>query len=232
VWNSVDALIAFQTSPLCSTFLETLDVYRTASAETTSAPSARLNSLQWDHGFDLDTELNGRITLDKFTGLGTWASWHEGWRNAFVGFVPLGCRDWNRMRPPMNRLCITWLDKQGGEQQGGMDAVHSDKQQGDERVRERWEFLRWNDPSYDATREREEESTKQPGAREHWEAAVRRYMPPVQTWQQERWDVDTPHQSPNYPLKNFDDNEEEEAEEGEGLDYEIEEEDSLPVSIR
>jgi hypothetical protein len=97
---------------------------------------------------------------------------------------------------------------------------------GDEHVRERWEFLRWNEPSYGATREREEDSTEQPGAMQHWKEAVQRYMPLVQSWEYERWDIEQPPRSATGPDEDDFETDEEE------LDFEIEEDDSLPVGIR
>jgi hypothetical protein len=226
-------------------FLKSLKPLNAASVEVLGTSPARTISLQWDHGFDLDTELNGRVTLNKFTGLGTWESWHEARRNAFVGFAPLGCKDIVQKRPPMRNWCVTWVDQEGGEQQGMWTSINSSAsqeepvnefregsegkkaiQRGDEHVRERWEFFRWNEPSYGATREREEDSTKQPGAMQHWEDAVRRYMPLVRTWKYERWDIEQPPQTP--VVSDEDDVETDEEE----LDFEIEEDDSLPVGIR
>lgn len=247
VWTSTEALISFQNSPLFETFLKDLDSSGNLSTEATSASPARLISLQMEHGFDMNAKLHGRITLCKYTGIGTWDSWHMGWRNALVGFMPLGCNSIARKRPPMLSWCITWVDKEGGEQQGRLarpneiqqgefSVVSSSEQQketgsgeggteeegklkivkGDERVRERWEFLRWNAPNYGATREREEESFKRRGAWQHWEEAFKRYVPPVQTWEQERLDISTPYQSPNVKPEDeidFDDLEEFEEDE-------------------
>lgn len=141
-----------------------------------------------------------------------------------------------KKRPPRQGWCITWVDQQGGELQGNW-APEEVTSQGDEHVRERWELLRWNQPTYyGATREREEESTKLPGAMQHWQEAVQRYMPPVQTWVQERWDIEKPY-FPNAPdedgierdMEGLDlDDEEDEYSEIE----EIEEDDSEYVGIR
>lgn len=98
-------------------------------------------------------------------------------------------------------------------------------------MRERLEFLRWNEPDYyGATREREEESAAQPGAREHWEEAIQRYMPPVQTWIQERWDIEKAYFS-NAPDKEDDEVEVEDMDLDEEWYSEIEEDDSLPVGF-
>jgi hypothetical protein len=213
VWSSADALASFQASALFPIFLKALPFENTQSEAYYTSPS-RTISLQFDHGFDMDTELHGRVTLNKFTGIATWESWHWTRHKALAGFMPLGCMDIARKRPPMRCWCVTWADKQGGEQQGmwgPLEGVKDESEakkvmsQGDEHVRERWEFLRWNEPTfYGATREREEESTKQPGAMQHWEEAIQRYMPPVQTWAQERWDIEKPY-FPNAPDEDEDD---------------------------
>lgn len=204
VWSSADALASFQASALFPIFLKALPFENAQSKANYTSPS-RTISLQFDHGFNMDTQLYGRVTLNKFTGIATWESWHWSMNHAMGYVMPLGCEDIARKRPPMQCWCFTWVDQQGGEQQGmwtpsnGMKdkpEVHYKKvmTQGDEHVRERWEFLRWNEPTYyEATREREEESTKQPGAMQHWEEAIQRYMPPVQTWAQERWDIEKPY---------------------------------------
>ena len=260
MWSSADALASFQASLLFPMFLKALEPLETAPSEATCTSPARTISLQYDHGFDMDAHLHGRVTLNKVTGIATWESWHLSMRNAFSGFAPLGCMDIARKRPPMRKWCVTWVDQQGGEQQGmwiseelktpqkePVGEVRDESEvkkvilQGDERVRERWEFLRWNEPTYyGATREREEESTKQPGARQHWEEAIQRYMPPVQTWVQERWDIEKPY-SPNAPDKddvdidmeylNLGEDEDEDEDEDEEMFSEIEEDDSLPVGI-
>jgi hypothetical protein len=245
VWSSADAFASFQSSSRYTLFMDSLEPFKAVFSETIDKSPARTVSLQWDHGFDIDTELHGRVTLNKFTGLGTWNSWHEARRDPFVGFAPLGCKDVVQKRPPMRNWCIAWVDRQGGEQQGMWTSVDSNAsrkepvgkvgdpsegekviQRGDEHVRERWEFLRWNEPSYGATRGREEDSTKQPAATQHWKEAVRRYMPPVQTWSYERWDIEQP---PQPPVASDEDDVETDEEE---LDFEIEEDDSLPVGIR
>jgi hypothetical protein len=254
VWSSANALVSFQASPDFHVFLKTLGLVETVPSEVTQSPPAHDVSLQWDHGFDMDAELHGRVTLNKVTGIATWESWHWSMYQAYSGFQPLGCKDIARKRPPMRSWCITWVDQQGGEQQGmwtpvdnktpqkePLNEAESDSKtkkvilRGDEHVRERWEFLRWNEPSYGATREREEESTRQPGARQHWEEAIQRYTPPVQTWVQERWDIEKPH-LPHMPR---DENEYNDQIDMEDLDVDeeeiwfgIEEDDSLPVGIR
>ncbi|OAL54201.1 hypothetical protein IQ07DRAFT_584781 [Pyrenochaeta sp. DS3sAY3a] len=264
LWTFSDALISFQTSPLFETFLKDLDSSGNLSAKAASASPTPLISLQMEYGFDMNNKLHGRITLCKYTGIGTWDAWHMGWRNALVGFTPLGCDSIARKRPPMLNWCITWVDKEGGEQQGRLGipnekrtrmlaAVSRGEQQketgageggaesegklriatGDERVRERWEFLRWNAPHYGATREREEKSFKRRGAWQHWEEAFKRYVPPVQTWELERWDISTPHQSPNvehedeFEFEDFQDLKFEEDEDDSMND--IEEDDSMPA---
>lgn len=235
-------------------FLKALEPFENAPSEATYTSPARTISLQYDHGFDMDTELHGRVTLNKFTGIATWESWHWSMYKAFSGFMPLGCMDIASKRPPMQSWCVTWVDQEGEKQ--GMwipvewkgshkepeDEVRDESEgkkvvlRGDEHMRERWEFLRWNEPTYyGATREREEESAKQSGARQHWEEAIQRYMPPVQTWVQERWHIEKPY-APNAPddddaeidMEDLDLDEEEEFSEIE----EIEEDDSLPVRIR
>ncbi|KAF1978473.1 hypothetical protein BU23DRAFT_564065 [Bimuria novae-zelandiae CBS 107.79] len=157
--------------------------------DASSAPAAWLISLQWDHGFDMDTELYGRVTMNKYTGIGTWESWHS--------------ESSSEQR------------KEIGTESGTGAEDKREIKRGDEHVRERWEFFRWNAPSYGATREREEESIRQPSARQHWEQAVKRYMLPVQTWEQERWDIETPHQSPNAPRE---DDMDEDDMDGDGMD--------------
>ncbi|KAF2663355.1 hypothetical protein BT63DRAFT_461464 [Microthyrium microscopicum] len=246
LWSSADALASFQASALFPDFLRLLPIGNEQS-EAYDTSLSRIISLQFDHGFDMDTELYGRVTLNKFTGLADWESWHWGVRKAFNGFFPLGCMDIHRKRPPMYHYCVTWVDQQGGEQQGMWDWDPSksleDKPEikkviarGDEHVRERWEFLRWNQPIYyGATREREEESTKQPGAMQHWEKAIQRAMPPIQTWVQERWDIEKPY-FPIAPDEDDVDIDMEDLELDEEDEFsaceELEEDDSLPVSIR
>jgi hypothetical protein len=205
VWSSADAFASFQASALFPIFMKTLSIGN-AQSEADYTSSSRTISLQFDCGFNY-TKLYGRVTLNKFTGIANWEDWHLGVRKALAGFKPLGCEDIVEKRPPMYRWCYTWVDQQNGEQQGmwtpskmmqDRPEVHYKEvtTQGDEHVRERWVFLRWNAPTYyGATREREDESIKQPGAMQHWEEAIQRAMPPVQTWAQERWDIEKP-----YPL--------------------------------
>jgi hypothetical protein len=202
VWSSADALASFQASALFPIFLKALPLENAQSkADYTSL--SRTISLQYDHGFNMNTQLHGRINLIKFTGIATWESWQRDVSKAWDGFSPLGCKDIAWKRPPMNQRCATWVDQQGGEQQGMWNLIEGIKDEskvkkvmslGDEHIRERWEFFRWNEPRYyGATREREEESMKQPGAMQHWEEAIQRAMPPVQMWAQERWDIEIPY---------------------------------------
>lgn len=49
-------------------------------------------------------------------------------------------------------------------------------------------LFRWNGNG--ATPEREEASVNEPGAHEWWAKAVAKAMPPVEAWEQERWDIE------------------------------------------
>lgn len=172
-----------------------------------SSPAPRTVSLQWDHGFDMNINMHGRITLNKITGLGTYKSWHFERYGAISGYVPPGCYDIFRKRPPMYIWCVTWVDDRGEQQGMWRPTIHSASVPGDklldrevsdddggDRVRERWEFIRWNQPKYyGATREREEESVRQPGAIQLWEETMRKWSPPARSWVQERWDLERPH---------------------------------------
>jgi hypothetical protein len=258
VWSSADALASFQASALFPIFLKAL-LFENAQSKANYTSPSRTISLQFDHGFNLDTQLHGRVNLIKFTGIATWESWHWDVRKAWNGFMPLGCWDIAMKRPPMDLWCVTWVDQQGGEQQGmwtqferleDESEVKKVMARGGEHVRERWEFLRWNEPTYyGATREREEESIKQPGAVQHWEEAIQRSMPPVQTWAQERWDIEKPY-FPIAPDKDEDgfeiDMEDLDLDEEDGVEIDmedldldeedassgIEEDDNPPVGIR
>ncbi|KAI1426994.1 hypothetical protein F5Y12DRAFT_739436 [Xylaria sp. FL1777] len=205
-WESADALEAFRHSPLCGEFLQSL------GRDDDDADESLL-SLQYASGFWIDAvhdELSGRITLNRFKIPFIGAPDRRSWLNTILtafgsttrfgsprGFMPKGCEDL-RGPPAVQYKAFAWVDD--GQEQTTIANTSPN-------MAICFLFWRWN--CQGASTEREEASVKEPGAHELWAETVAKAMPPVETWEQERWDIEI---APCY-IRRVDDEEEEEEEE-------------------
>ncbi|KAI0490349.1 hypothetical protein F4859DRAFT_6083 [Xylaria cf. heliscus] len=190
-WESADALNDFQQSSACGEFLRGL------GCEDES--SSRLLSLQWDGGFCLGDELrrgddlHGRVTLTilaiPYTGVADRKSWRRALLEAFGAFLPMGCEHL-RPPPPFRRMAYTWVDN---DQQGQPTAMETD---GSKAIC--YLLFRWNGNG--AGPELEEASATAPGAYERWAETVAKVTPHIESWEQERWDIEAApcHLEPDY----------------------------------
>ncbi len=197
VWESAEDLKNFQSSPLCTQLLQELGIDSGDSPST-----SHFLSLQWDRGFSFgedlrrDDDLHGRVTLTKLTvpypadivvpDHETWKIWRRALFDAFRYFLPKGCEDL-RGPPPFRWMAFSWVDVENGQsEQPGREAVAC-------------VLFRWNGPK--AGPEREEAVARDPEVKESWAKAVANVVPPVASWEQERWDIVVP------PLYNYSDEE-------------------------
>ncbi|KAI0443518.1 hypothetical protein F4803DRAFT_306163 [Xylaria telfairii] len=197
LWESVDALDDFQQSPACTEFLRGLGF-------EDKSPS-QLLSLQWDGGFCLGDELrrgddlHGRITLTiltiPYTGVADRKSWRRVLLEAFGAFLPMGCSHL-RPPPPFRWMAYTWIDNY---QQAQPTAVEAGRKQA-----VCYLFFRWNGNG--AGPQLEEASVRAPAAYDLWAATVAKATPPVESWEQERWDIEV---APCHLEPDFGDDEEE-----------------------
>ncbi|KAH8164321.1 hypothetical protein CIB48_g3931 [Xylaria polymorpha] len=181
VWESVDALNDFQQSPACSEFIRGL-------GSEDKSPS-QLLSLQWDGGFCLGDELrrgddlHGRITLTiltiPYTGVADRKSWRRVLLEAFGAFLPMGCAHLHPP-PPFRWMAYTWIDNYQQTQPTGVETGRKQAVC--------YLFFRWNGNG--ASPQLEEASVGAPGAYELWAATVAKATPPVESWGQERWDIE------------------------------------------
>lgn len=180
VWESTDALKAFQHTPSCDAFLQALGCENKGES---------LLSLRWDSGFFLGDgpgsrdDLHGRITLTilniPYIGIPDRNAWGHAIFAAFGVFMPEGCDDL-RGPPVFQWNAYTWVDTVQEEQTTALQTG-----QGQAAC---YLFFRWNGNG--ASPAREEASAKDPAARESWARAVAKAMPPVGSWDQERWDIE------------------------------------------
>ncbi|KAI1755070.1 hypothetical protein F4782DRAFT_527799 [Xylaria castorea] len=142
-----------------------------------------LLSLQWDSGSSLEDNLLGRVTLNiltiPYTGVSDRKTWSNAIQNAFQGFMPKGGG-----KPGTPRIFCwktsAWVDDGHLEQPtpaeiGPRQAAY-------------YLFYCWVGHMTSAVQE--EVSAKDPESHGLWAARVAKAMPPVEAWEQERWDIE------------------------------------------
>ncbi|KAK6957470.1 hypothetical protein Daesc_000256 [Daldinia eschscholtzii] len=204
LWESAEALQAFQNSPACGEFLQGLPENHFqgsldsrgllwspstdgAGDASSSRTPARFVSFQWNSGYQFEEDLQGRMTITilaiPYTGDTIPNSWSSTIYNTFSQFLPRGCEDL-RVQWPDSRMHFwtawAWVDTELSQQQ-----VAAGKESGQALL---CEFRRWNG-YHGATPELEETLAKSPQARESWAQTVAKVTPPVTAWDQERWDI-------------------------------------------
>ncbi|KAI1125539.1 hypothetical protein F5Y10DRAFT_246763 [Nemania abortiva] len=178
LWESAEALNDFQKSSLCGEFLRFL-----------GCENEPLLSLQYDCGFCMGElprepdDLYGRMTLTivnvSITGVLDRDRMRGTLRRAFGAYMPEGCEDL-RTPPYYHWNAYAWVDDSQQEQPTAVNASSS--------LATCYVFFRWNGAG--ASAEREEASVKEPGAAESWAQTIAEAMPPIETWKQERWDIE------------------------------------------
>ncbi|KAK3689189.1 hypothetical protein B0T22DRAFT_440681 [Podospora appendiculata] len=193
IWDSAEALKDFQQSPICGEFLRSLGF-----DDNEASRGPLLVSFQWDCGFCMGDKIEflddlwGRITLIKLHipyDAGAAAdreAFRDTLRNAyndtFGGWMPPGCKD--LAGPPAIQFhAYAYVDDDDDDGPGQQEEATDSR-----RVTVCYVFFRWNVNG--ASSEREEASFREPGAHEIWAGRVAMAMPPVETWEQERWDIE------------------------------------------
>lgn len=189
VWESADALQNFQQSDTCADFLEGL-----GCDENQPLPQ-HFESLQWESGFCMGDNMqrgddfHGRITLTKLIiphNTMDVTSERQEWRRvlirAFSGFLPEGCGDVAVLQ------AYRWQAIAWGEQIQQGESSASNSSHGGETEAIAYHLFRWNGNG--AGPELEETLAQDPAARESWVDVVTATMPPVASWDQERWDIE------------------------------------------
>ncbi|KAI1807188.1 hypothetical protein F4811DRAFT_550143 [Daldinia bambusicola] len=233
LWESAEALKAFQSSPACAEFLQSLpekDLPASPASgallwsafpvdASSSSASARFLSFQWNGGYRFEEDLQGRVTLTilaiPYTGDPVPESWTTAVYDAFEQLLPEGCEEISAQWPDARMHFWTawaWIDSDISQhQEEGEEEVEAGKKKSGQALL--CEFRRWNG-CHGATPELEEALAKSPQARESWAETIAKVMPPVMAWDQERWDI---RLAPHYISP------EEEEDKEEGQDEEDEE---------
>ncbi len=141
-------------------------------------------------------KVEGRVTLNAFLvphkgDLSATNPWYKSLRAVLGRFQPRGSEFIEeRISPGWQRFTTTWfwaLAEDGWVESkfGKSEQSQRDTQQGRTII---CEFHLWS-REWGATPEHEEASATDPQARESWNEAVAKVMPPVTAWVQERWDI-------------------------------------------
>lgn len=193
VWESVPVLENFESSPLCSEFLQDLGC---------DLDECRLVSFQWAVGFWFEDGLYGRVTrtalVIPYSGLPEIKAWQTKMFRNFRGFIPAGCELFQRSLPQAFQYqAFAWVDTSRQElalqkdldENSLVSAIGDDGQEfsGQEKA-VGYHFFRWN--GSDAAPEREDAANVDPAARESWKRMFAKMTPPVGTFVQERWDLE------------------------------------------
>ncbi|TRX89682.1 hypothetical protein FHL15_009432 [Xylaria flabelliformis] len=170
-WESADELSYFQHTPACGEFLRGL-----------GCENKSLLSLQYDTGAFFEGHLLGRVTLNiltiPYTGVPDRKTWSNSIQHAFQGFMPKGGG-----KPGIPHIfrwkTSAWVDDGHQEQSAPVEIGP--------RHATYYLFYCWVGQTTSAVEE--EISAKDPESHGLWAARVARVMPPVEAWEQERWDI-------------------------------------------
>ncbi|KAH7311224.1 hypothetical protein B0I35DRAFT_357121 [Stachybotrys elegans] len=203
-WDTLDDLKNFQSSPVCAEFLQNLprnDISQ-VSIESGSAlsslsledssmsPPSRFLTLSYVDSRPT-SKLEGRITLSAFMIPRTYNPSINDLRNGPGRFFPPGSEyiqyeRWLRWEQKIVWFSViaedSWVEEKFGELAKNQDRKIF------------CELRVWPNPNdYNASSEPgaecEEASAKDPQTRALWNQAVAKVMPPVTSWEQERWDI-------------------------------------------
>ncbi|KAK3306282.1 uncharacterized protein B0T15DRAFT_551952 [Chaetomium strumarium] len=205
-WRDLSNLEDFLSSPACAQFLRNLPEEVSDSVKSSSsalgsltledAPPAASRFLILEeithipHG-----EVEGRITLNAFLVAGKCVP-STGWppykalREVFGSFQPRGSEfirgHGARWGARWQQYKTTWFWVLAED--GWVESKFGKKSEPDQDRTVICEFHRWP-REWGVTPEHEEASAADPQARESWNEAVAKVMPPVTAWVQERWDI-------------------------------------------
>ncbi|KAK4236855.1 hypothetical protein C8A03DRAFT_35238 [Achaetomium macrosporum] len=217
-WVMLDDLNNFMSSPACAEFLRNLPEEDSSGAPIESgsalrhltlddaSPSSRFLILK--HAVEAPTsEVEDRVTLTAFSVPGkgdeVWGTWRESLKSAFSSFVPRGSEFLQSRVMFWSRFSAVWFrvlaeDRWVEEKFGKLDEQRHDSEHDQGRTIFCHFFL-WR-PRFGATPEHEEASAADPRARESWDKAIAKVMPPATAWVQERWYIrDLPRFLPPEP---------------------------------
>ncbi|KAL5335479.1 hypothetical protein BJX70DRAFT_401574 [Aspergillus crustosus] len=211
-WATLDDLQAFLSSPACAEFLRNLpeDDNSRASIDSGTAlrhlalnddPSSSTSAsrfLTFQHASEAPTgQVEGRVTFTSFLVPQIFdnprATCRDTFMNAFSIFVPRNSESITYHRNFNFRFSAVWfwllaedhhMEEVFGKTTDNDDASY----QGEEGRTIFCHFWLWAS-RYGATPEHEEASAADPQARESWEQAIAKVMPPATDWVQERWDI-------------------------------------------
>jgi hypothetical protein len=215
-WREQNDLNDFQSSPASAEFLRSLPEHDKVEAPAESTASA-LRSMTLEDAppsssppapsrFLILKEISGipfadaegRVTLNVFlvphTGdPSTKRAWYESIRAVFGRFQPRGSEFIKGRGLHWQRYMTTWFwalseDSWVESKFGKLEHTQDSEDTSTQGRTVICEFHLWP-PKYGATPEHEEASAADPQARESWNEAAARVMPPVSTWVQERWDI-------------------------------------------
>lgn len=165
------------------------------SASSSSLPALSPSRfLTFEHVLGSPTaDVEGRVTLTAFLvprkDDSVRRTWYDNIRDVFGHFLPRGS-EFIRLHRRFSWQYLTvwfwvltedhWVEKKFGKPEQTQEDT-----QGRTIL---CEFRLWP-RSCDVTPEHEEASATDPQARESWDQAVAKVMPPVTAWEQERWDI-------------------------------------------
>ena len=171
--------------------------------DATSSPSSRFFVLK--HAVESPTsEVEGRVTFTTFLvpqqldNVTTHQMLRDEFMGVFSNFIPRGsefCRN------PWFKFNAVWFsvfeeDRWAEAKFGKLEQAQDNTNRGRAIF---CHFYLWS-PRYGATPEHEAASAVDPQARESWNQAIARVMPPATAWVQERWDIlRVPRYSPPEP---------------------------------
>lgn len=208
LWRTVHDLEAFESSFEYEQLLKCLGL----------APIEKLTALQWTHGFEPSSALEGRVTLTKIELPPEYArkDYGDSEREPMFHELPHHPpRAYKDPRVPANkpltwmgasrRVACLWADKKG------RDPLLSSS--GEKMFCYR--CFKWD---LDGDRSQEEVFAQDGSTEEQWAKSMEKLMPPVESWVQERWEIEV---APSFTVDEadcFEDVVQDSADE-EGLEY-------------
>ncbi|KAK3292138.1 uncharacterized protein B0H64DRAFT_419499 [Chaetomium fimeti] len=208
-WSTLEDLVNFQSSPACARFLRNLPEYpgdnpgaciESGSAlqqltldDTPSSPlPATSRFLVLKRLAAVTPEPDGLVTVTTFLVPhqvdDKYRMWRDNFRYAFAAFMPRGARLWHHNFWYKSTYAWFWLL---AEDHWVWEKFGKPEQQAQEGSPGRTifcHFFLWS-PKFGATPEHEAEVAADPQARESWNQAIAKVMPPATAWAQERWDM-------------------------------------------
>ncbi|KAL2802028.1 hypothetical protein BJX63DRAFT_416035 [Aspergillus granulosus] len=208
-WVTLDDLKNFQSSPACAEFLRNLpeDNNSRASIESGSAlrhltlddapspsPPASSRFLTFKHATETPTaDVEGRVTFTTFLVPhkvdNMYGMYKDNFNSVLSTFIPRGSGFITGHRNFWYKFSAVWFwvlaeDHWVEEKFGKLEQTQEDNQGRTIFCH----FFLWS-RKFGATPEHEEASAADPQARESWNQAIARVMPPATAWAQERWDI-------------------------------------------